>query len=205
MSNENPVAVKAESPLIQVDITQHGVSDTVLKLNEEAFLTHINLRGDPSNKAFMKAVSGVLKLTLPTEANTFTIEDEVTVLWYGPDEWLILTSAGQEDVLVTTLKTALKDIVSAVTDVSGGNTIINISGLAASALLTKGTTLDLHATQFSTGQCAQTLLAKATIAIYQLDDSPHYRVVARRSFADYLGLWLLDAAQEFQHSTDFAV
>jgi len=60
-------------------------------------------------------------------------------------------------------------------------------------VLAKGCTLDLHPRSFATGRCAQTGLAKASILISKFDDVPTFEVFVRRSFAEYLALWLQHA------------
>ena len=63
--------------------------------------------------------------------------------------------------------------------------------------MSKGCTVDLHPRVFGPGRCTQTHLGKAVVLIRQLDDSPSFDIIVRRSFADYLGLWLKDAALEY--------
>jgi sarcosine oxidase subunit gamma len=70
---------------------------------------------------------------------------------------------------------------------------MRISGENAAAVLAKGCTLDLHPKTFHSGQCAQTGLAKASILIGKVDDVPTYDIFIRRSFAEYLALWLQHA------------
>ncbi len=69
-------------------------------------------------------------------------------------------------------------------------------------LLAKGCPLDLHPRVFDVGQCAQSHLAKAPILIRQLDREPAFEIVVRRSFADYLWVWLEDAAAEYGFEVD---
>jgi len=54
------------------------------------------------------------------------------------------------------------------------------------------------AREFKAGQCAQTRLAKATMTLSPLADETGFEVIIRRSFADYLLLWLQDAAVAFE-------
>jgi sarcosine oxidase subunit gamma len=75
---------------------------------------------------------------------------------------------------------------------------LELSGDKAQALLLKGCPLDLHHSVFSFGRCAQTVMAKTSMILWQTSDKPEYKLIVRRSFSDYLGLWLLDAAREFQ-------
>ena len=67
----------------------------------------------------------------------------------------------------------------------------------AAALLAKGCTLDFHPRVFSAGQCAQSGLAKTSVLIAMVDDRPTFDVIVRRSFAEYLALWLQHSGAEF--------
>ena len=84
-----------------------------------------------------------------------------------------------------------------VNDVTGGQTVITLSGPNAREVLSKGCPLDLHPLVFRPGDCAQTLLAKANVTLRCIDDTPSYELIVRRSFADYTALWLQDAALEY--------
>ena len=75
--------------------------------------------------------------------------------------------------------------------------MINLSGENARDALAKGCTLDLHPRVFTQGQCAQTLIAGANATIHCVDAAPSLDIIVRRSFAEYLALWLHDAAQEY--------
>ena len=161
------------------------------------FLGHLNLRGDPADQALLAAVEGVLGFGLPLEPNTVAEAGELAALWLGPDEWLVLTPPGQEAGLAGALRDALGDVFAAVTDVTGGQTVINLRGASVRDVLAKGCTLDLHPRAFGPGRCAQTLVAKAMVTVRQVDESPSFDLIVRRSFADYLAQWLEDAAQEY--------
>ena len=86
---------------------------------------------------------------------------------------------------------------AAVTDVTGGQTVITLSGPRTRDVLAKGCPLDLHPSVLRPGDCAQTLLAKANVIIRCVDDSPSYELTVRRSFAHYARCGLHDAAQEY--------
>jgi sarcosine oxidase, subunit gamma len=119
------------------------------------------------------------------------------VCWLGPDEWLLVTPEGRCAAIEAALRTALVGVRSAVTDISGGQTVVALRGGAVRDLLAKGCPLDLHPRVFAAGQCAQSHLAKAPVLIRQLDGEPSFEIVVRRSYADYLWLWLEDAAAEY--------
>lgn len=193
MSNLN-----ATSPMVEIDFAEFGANDDILAIKEQAFLGHVNIRGSSDNADFMAALKQVLGVDLPIQVNTFLVADGNTILWLGPNEWLVVTAEGMATELIKKLESALADTFSAVNDISGANTVLEISGIKAQALLLKGCPLDLHHSVFSTGQCAQTVMAKTSMTLWQVHDEPIYKLVVRRSFADYLGLWLADATREYR-------
>jgi len=162
-------------------------------------LDYINLRGDPSDGAFLSAVRDVLDRGLPLDANR--VKDGVArVYWLGPDEWLLITAAGDGTELGESLVSAFGDIHASVNLLNGGYTAMRISGADSAALLAKGSTLDLHPRTFSAGHCAQTGLGKASILLAKVDDEPTFELVVRRSFAEYVALWLQHAGNEYSIS-----
>ena len=183
---------RQESPLWQIDLARPGSAGGV-ELREIPFQGHLNLRGRPGDRAFLEAVAGVLGAEPPLQPNSVVTVGELKLYWLGPDEWLIVTPPGRQTELAATLERALRGLFSAVTDVSSGQTIVAIGGPNARALLEMGCPLDLHPRCFGPGACAQTRLEQAAVLIAPVGDTPTYEVIVRRSFADYLGNWLLDA------------
>lgn len=159
-------------------------------------LDYINLRGDPSGKKFVSAASQVLHQDLPLEANTFSTGIS-TSYWLGPDEWLIVTPGGDRPTLPALLDDAFAGMHASINVLTGGQVAMRISGENASTLLSKGCTLDFHPRKFSAGQCAQSGLAKTGVLISKVNDSPTFDVIVRRSFAEYLALWLQHSGAEF--------
>lgn len=193
-------AVRRESPLARFETEAGGRTRPEapgVRLVERPFRGHVNLRGDTGDDVFLKAVAGVLGFGLPLAPNTFIEDAGLTALWLGPDEWLIVTPPDGESTIAFALKDALGDAFSSVTDVTGGQTVVRISGPRARDVMAKGCTLDLHPRVFGPGRCAQTLVAKAMVTVVQVDESPAFDLIVRRSFADYLAHWIRDAAAEF--------
>ncbi len=194
-----PDLQNGESPLVQIDFSQFENVKGV-ELKELAFQGHLNLRGRLNDKAFCKAISDVTGVELVSlKANTFVLSGDLKVYWLGPDEWLIITLPDQQVELKHKLEQALQNVFSSVTDISSGQTILNISGANARSLIEKGCTIDLHPRQFKKGDCAQTHLSKATVLLSAIEVSEEFEIIIRRSFADYLGLWLLDSSLEFMY------
>ena len=166
-------------------------------ISERPFLGHLNLRGDPDDAGFTGAAENVLGFGLPTEPNTVAANGELLALWLGPDEWHIVTPPAAQTAVMDSLEAAFDGMHVAVTDVTGGQTVITVSGPRAREVLAKGCPLDLHPRVFKPAYCAQTLLAKANVLIRCVNDSPSFELIVRRSFAEYTALWLQDAALEY--------
>ncbi len=169
-------------------------SSVVAEINPH--LDYINLRGDPTDKKFLSKANEILRQDLPLAPNT-TSAGLSMIYWLGPDEWLIVTPAEVRPTLPTLLDDALHGMHAAMNVLTGGQVMMRVSGENAAALIGKGCTLDLHPTNFAAGQCAQTGLAKASILIARIDDAPTFDVIVRRSFAEYVALWLQHAGGEY--------
>ena len=200
MSNSNDqttMNVSLQSPMINVGLDSIAVDLTQLSVQDIPFLTHVNIRGDSDNIAFISGVESVTGMQPPTDANTFVKQGERVLCWTGPDEWLLIAEQGVGDALVTDLRKALIGQFHAVTEVTGGNAVLEVGGPLARELLAKASTLDFHPSVFKVGDCAQSTFAHAGMMIYQLDDLPTYRLVVRRSFSDYIGAFIHDACREY--------
>jgi sarcosine oxidase subunit gamma len=166
-------------------------------LTERPFFGHLNVRGDPNNEALLEKIQRCLGLSLPLEPNTVSESSTLTVLWLGPNEWLIVTLPSMVGEIARTLRDALRDFFFVVTDVTDGQVILRISGIHAIDVLRKGCVLDLHPRIFKPGCCAQTLINKVGVLIRAVDYSPSFDLMVRRSFSEYLAHWLKDAATEY--------
>lgn len=159
-------------------MAEHGAS-----LRELPLLPQVNLRAEP--------VDG-----LPTQPNTVGERAGASVLWLGPDEWLLVGEEGS-GLTERGLRAELGEAALAVTDVSGQRTVLELRGPGARDVLEQGCSLDLHPRHFGPGQCAQALLARADVILWQTEaDPPAYRLLVGCSFAPYLAAWLRDAMSE---------
>ena len=159
-------------------------------------MRHINLRGNSNDAKLVAAVAMVLGQHLPVESNTMSIGGHC-VYWLGPDEWLIVTAYDDADGLLTPLLALQEEHHVAVTDVSGGNILLRLTGECVRDVFAKGCTLDFHPDAMPAGHCAQSGLAKASVLIGHIDDEPTWDIVVRRSFSEYLCLWLQSAGEEY--------
>ena len=185
-----------QSSLVQIKLGEP--SGTAPRIEEKPFLGFINLRGRADNTGFLAASLKVLGCEPPVAANTVVESGDYRIYWMGPDEWLIVTPAGRQGELKEKLHKGLSGVFSAVVDNSSGLTMLHITGENAAALLATDCPLDLHPREFKHGQCAQTRLAKAGMTLSPMAEQAGFEVIIRRSFADYLALWLQDAAVAFE-------
>jgi sarcosine oxidase subunit gamma len=124
-------------------------------------------------------VRGAAPPGFPTEPNTTAEVGGATVLWLGPDEWLVVGATEAEYF----------DAAAAV-DVSASRVAFDLRGDDANDVLAQGCPLDLD--RFEPGHCGQTLLARAQVILYR-PDTATFRILVRPSFAPYLRAWLEDA------------
>ncbi len=168
--------------------------DAGVILREDALKGHLNLRGNPDDEDFRTGVESALKARLPLKPGYWSAAADASVYWLGPNEWLVLVAADSEADVQNNLRQTLHGHFSIV-DVSGGQTLINLSGDAVDIVLKKSSTFDFHPLSFGQGRCVQTTFAKATALVARKKDGS-YDLVIRRSFADYLFRWITAAAVE---------
>ncbi len=179
-----------ESPLVRFGSEPRlGVSER-LTVSERPFLGNLNLRGSPRSQPFSRACNSGLGYSLPRKPNTSAANQDSAAFWLGPEEWLILTPPDQQGGLAARLETALGGRHFALNDVSAGHTVVALSGEAAPEVIRRGCGIDVHAKAFKVGHCAQTAFARTGLLLSKWSGSPSFELVIRRSFADYLWLWL---------------
>ncbi|PXX98575.1 sarcosine oxidase subunit gamma [Halomonas sp. LBP4] len=165
-------------------------------LREHPFLGHLVLRGGAI--VLDEAVREVLGVSLPGEPQGLVHDAEGvrSVQWISPDEWLVIVPGGEEFELENRLRAALGGAHIAISNVSGGQTLVELEGEAARELLMKSVVYDVHPSHFPVGKGVTTVFAKTTV-ILRRPGEERWELVVRRSFADYTYRWLLDAGEEY--------
>ncbi|MFJ6661895.1 sarcosine oxidase subunit gamma [Streptomyces sp. NPDC091377] len=188
------------SPLSHVTdrlATATHASGGAIRLAELPFLAQLNVRLDVKGAA-AEAVGLALDLQLPLQPNRVVRAGELTALWLGPDEWLLVGPQGSERDLESRIREAAGDEHVSVTDVSAQRTTLLVTGPRARDLLAHGCPLDLHPRAFGSGRCAQTTLGRTQVVLVARDEPrAGFWVLVRSTFAGYLADWLLDAATEY--------
>ena len=167
-----------------------------LSIRELPFASQLNLRADPKDGGVMQRLAGALGFALPVIPNTAVAKDDRPALWLGPDEWLAIGPDSQQAALEQALRSSLSGAFGSIVDVSANRTLLEIRGAKARELLVQGVSIDLGTRSYGPGRCAQTLLAKAQVIIERRNES--FVLYVRASFATYVALWLLDAADDGQ-------
>ena len=189
-----------QSPLIEIEtpvLRPGSDGQAPFWMQEYAFCVHLNLRGDSSSSAFSEAVNAFSGIALPEHPNTCVSSEHCRVAWLGPDEWLLI--GADEEFGVATLEDRLAPLHHALTDLSGGQTILRVGGENWRDVLASACPLDLHPRVFGEGACAQTMIAHTNALLIPVRDPNRDEaldIVVRRSFADHLARWLMDAAAE---------
>jgi sarcosine oxidase subunit gamma len=164
---------------------------------EEPFVTMVDLRVNPSGPG-AAAAAEVLGVELPAVASTYAKNADTTVIWLGPDEWLVTGTAVAGPELEARLREAVAPHGGVAVDVSGQRTTLRLRGSASREVLGKGCALDLHPRAFGDGTAAQTMLGQAGVILLAVNGGgADYRILIRSSFARYLADWLLDATGEY--------
>ena len=114
----------------------------------------------------------------------------------APDEWYVLMPRDKAAGFEVAFREAMSGLHYSIVDVSGGQTVLSLSGQGAREVLMKGAAVDVHDSAFPVGKVVGTAIAKSSGMIVRTGDDS-YELLIRRSFANYLWDWLSDACQEF--------
>lgn len=190
--------VRAESPLYHADLdslAKQGPRKGGIRLRENKLLGHLTLRCNPNNADQLAAVERVLGMALPLQPLTSVEKGEASIRWMSPDEWLIIVPGLKAFDVETRFRDEMDGHYSLVNG-SGGSTVLELSGDDVVEMLKKCTPIDLHPSEFPVGKVVSTVFAKSTAVIRRTGEK-QFELVIRRSFSDYLWLWIQDASREF--------
>ncbi len=144
------------------------------------------IQGGPSARAAAGQAFGV---TLPEIACRANSEGPRSVLWLGPDEWLLLAPEGAAGRVAAQIEIALSGIAHSFVDVSDRQVAIELRGPAARDILSHGCPLDLDPEEFTAGMCTRTIFAKAEVVLWRRS-AEEYHLEVGRSFSGYVLGWM---------------
>lgn len=152
---------------------------------------HITIRISDNRDNFKKALVSVTGLELPSNPLQTTHNEQFTIHWVSPDEFLLLTPAKQEFEVESQLRSQMTGHY-AIVNVTSAQTILELAGKRAETILKKSTPYDIHPSSLSVGKVVTTVFAKTQVILWRTD-SEQFSLVIRRSFSDYLWRWIVDA------------
>ena len=165
-----------------------------VEIQELPFINKINVRIDINDNKNIIKCGKLINAILPVQPNTYVTNDNVKVIWLGPNEWLITNNQN----LYKNLKNEIGDIQASVTDVSENRTVIRISGKQIFKLLSKFLVLDLEKNLPDESSCAQTLFVKVPVLLVRNNNEkqiPEIDIFTNRSHANYIYNLIVDGSQ----------
>ncbi len=175
----------------------HGVSFSELPVTGL-----LVLRARSERAALQSALQTTVNIKLPD-----TLQSEVSVSsgshksvycirWVAPDEWMLSCPAQDAFDIETRLRSSLGGNSVAIVNVTGGYSVLQLSGQHANDVLKKSTVYDVHPQNFSVGKVVNTTFAKAQVMLRCVSND-EYELIVRRSFADYVWHWIQVASKEY--------
>lgn len=185
------------NPEIKCRPAMHHVSSQVTAGNEyyslqEKAFGHLIIRtSDIASTSIGSAIQTITGLELPREPLSSTENKSFIINWISPDEYLLLVPNKSE----FEVESKLRQIITghyAIVNVTGGQTVLELSGKRAEIILKKSTSYNIHSSAFPIGKVITTVFAKSQ-AIIRRTDKQCFQLIVRRSFSDYLWKWIVDA------------
>ena len=166
---------------------------------EELSLTgKINIRGKSSDKEFMKNIGSALNLVLPIEPNVRIFNNNISIMWLGPNEWLVITPENEKDGIISLLKSNLNPQKTAITDVSFNRVVLRLEGEKVFTLLSKFLVANLEKILKTNFSVAQTIFLKIPVLFVRnnTDEEPtSLDLHLNRSHTNYIYELLVDGSK----------
>lgn len=190
--------IPGKSPLDRVAASsspQPEGSRGVVVLKDLGLSDKINLRCQADNRIIAEGLKQVVGSALPTEAHRFNTSGLRSIVWCGPDEWLVLAEDGTAETIMAALDIPEAGHV-AVTNVSDALGGLILAGPHARDVLAKHCALDFHPDAFTAGMAQQSLLSHAGVNILCRGED-EFLIIGRSSFMPYIASLMMDAAIEY--------
>ena len=183
-------------------------SSSVLKINKENIngifiqegdpVGKINLRGKSNDKEFMKSIGSALDLLLPIEPNVRVSNNNISIIWLSPNEWLIETPETKTHQILKLLKSTLDPQKTSVVDLSFSKTILRLEGNHVNTLLSKYLVINFEEVLKKNYSVAQTIFIKIPILLVRNNSNNETTSVdihMNRSHAKYIYELLIDGSK----------
>ena len=158
----------------------------------------INLRSN--KREFSTKIGKILSILPPNEANTSSGNENYSLLWLGPDEWLVYSnnnalSLNDQIELENNLFNEISKLnQGAVTNVSDHWITINLKGSKIFDLLSKSCPFNFKDFNKKKGSVVQTVVNHVDVIMHNRYEND-LNLFVRRSFSEDLWLWINDSAR----------
>ncbi len=169
-------------------------------MKEKTPVAKINLRGDLENKDFVSKVGKILGMILPKEVCSTSTKEQITCMWLGPNEWLLVSNdtidkeTNDYELEHLLFKDISKTNLGSVTNVSDHYTVFNLTGSNIFEILSKGSPFNFDSGTFGDNKAIQTILNHVDVTIHR-KSKEDVDLYVRRSFSDYLWAWIKDSSR----------
>tara|TARA_B100000676_G_scaffold271288_1_gene288523 strand:- start:2243 stop:2836 length:594 start_codon:yes stop_codon:yes gene_type:complete len=134
-------------------------------------------------------------LSLPQENPLISANENIRILWTGPETWLFISTNSNLRELIS-LECSDNDF--AITDLSHSRATVEIKGAHTLDVIKKGSPLNVNENVFKEGNCANTTYNGINILIDFISNDPKtIHLYALRSFGGSFYHSITDAALEF--------
>ena len=168
---------KDENELIKISEIKNLLIVQIVKYKKSVFsINNINIEG----------------IKLPNETLKVNCNNNLRILWCGPDNWLLISTNKE---LLNDINKLFNSNDFAVTDLSHSRTVIELVGKNAKEILKKGCPFDFDNLQKN--NCVNSVFNGITITIDMLNDNPNkIRLFSLRSFGESFYHSVTDACLE---------
>ena len=169
-------------------------------MKEKTPVAKINLRGNLVDKEFTNKVEKILGIILPQESCSTSIKENISCLWLGPNEWLLVSNdtvdkeSNDYELEQLLFKDISKTNLGAVTNVSDHYTIFNLTGSNIFEILSKGSPFNFDSETFGDNKVIQTILNHVDVTLHR-KSKEDVDLYVRRSFSNHLWAWIKDSSR----------
>ena len=168
-----------------------------IKITEVEPTIKINLRSN--KREFSTKIGKILSILPPTEANTSSGNENYSLLWLSPDEWMIVSNqlvskdTNKYELHEMLFNSISKTNLGAVTDVTDQFVQLEIKGKNIYEIFSAGSPFNFNEFKEKKGSTTQTVLNHIDVILHHKDENI-VNLFVRRSFAEHLCSWIEDCA-----------
>lgn len=141
------------------------------------------------------AFASLLGCELPRTPNRVVRTAAVLAVWMAPGRWLVVDDRPRRTEAAAALTRFLAEGRGAISNVTDGLTVLDLSGEGTAEVLSAATSLDLAVALAAHDHAARTLVAGVKALLYFGNESMSLRLHVEASQAHFVVAWLAEAAR----------